>query len=128
MPRGGHLAARIADCGVTRGKNQQQREAYGAIWRSILEQARLRGEFRTSANLNFALLYIFGALNWVAEWFRPGGRSIEEIASEFASFILDGLTGNESALTAVPLELASPVQAGWLSNRGHKQKAKPRAG
>jgi AcrR family transcriptional regulator len=86
-----------------RAKNQRQREAYGAIWRGILEQARSRGEFRTSANLNFALLYIFGALNWVAEWFRPGGRTIDEIAAEFSSFILDGLMGSPGALaTALP--------------------------
>jgi AcrR family transcriptional regulator len=77
-----------------RAKNLRLRDSYGAIWQDILSAAHARGEFRTSANLTLARLFILGALNWTVEWFKPGGRTIEDVAREFASFVLDGLTGN----------------------------------
>ena len=77
-----------------RAKNLRLRDSYGAIWQDILAAAHTRGEFRTSANLTLARLFILGALNWTVEWFKPGGRTIEDVAREFASFVLDGLTGN----------------------------------
>lgn len=77
-----------------RAKNLRLRDSYGAIWQDILANAHARGEFRTSANLTLARLFILGALNWTVEWFKPGGRTIEDVAREFASFVLDGLTGN----------------------------------
>ena len=42
--------------------------------------AQARGEFRTSANLTLVRLFVLGALNWTVEWFKPGGRTIEEVA------------------------------------------------
>ena len=74
-----------------RAKNMRMRDAYGSIWQKILVDARSRGEFRTSANLTLARLFILGALNWTVEWFKPGGRSIDDVAREFASVVLDGL-------------------------------------
>lgn len=83
-----------------RAKNMRMRDAYGAMWHKILVDARSRGEFRTSANLTLARLFILGALNWTVEWFKPGGRSIDDVAREFASVVLDGLSGNESVAPA----------------------------
>ncbi len=77
-----------------RAKNTRLRDSYGLIWQKILADAHARGEFRTSANLTLARLFILGALNWTVEWFKPGGRSIDDVAHEFASIILDGLAGS----------------------------------
>lgn len=80
-----------------RVKNMRMRNTYGAMWQRILVDAYERGEFRTSANLTLARLFILGALNWTVEWFKPGGRSIDDVAREFTSVVLDGLAGSGEA-------------------------------
>ena len=94
-----------------RAKNMRMRDAYGSMWQKILVDARSRGEFRTSANLTLARLFILGALNWTVEWFKPGGRSIDDVAREFASVVLDGLAGNESVAPAKARRTAPRVRA-----------------
>lgn len=74
-----------------RAQNTRLRDSYGSMWQKILADAHARGEFRTSANLTLARLFILGALNWTVEWFKPGGRTIDDVAREFASVVLDGL-------------------------------------
>lgn len=80
-----------------RAKNSRLRDFYGSMWQKILADAHARGEFRTTANLTLARLFILGALNWTVEWFKPGGRTIDDVAREFASVVLDGLAGNIEA-------------------------------
>lgn len=82
-------------------RNTRLRDSYGAIWHKILADAQARGEFRASANLSLARLFILGALNWTVEWYKPGGRSIEDVAREFASLVLDGLSGGGLPLAAL---------------------------
>lgn len=79
-----------------RAKNLRLRDSYGAMWHDILSKAQARGEFRTTANLTLVRLFVLGALNWTVEWFKPGGRTIEEVARDFATFVLDGLSGTDA--------------------------------
>lgn len=83
-----------------RARNTRMREQYGLIWQNILADAHQAGEFRTAANLKLARLFILGALNWTVEWFKPGGRTIDEVAREFAAIILDGLSGHHEMFAA----------------------------
>lgn len=77
---------------AVREKNLRLRNSYAAIWSDILSEAQKRGEFRANANLTFARLFILGALNWTVEWFKPGGRTIDDVAEGFTSLVLDGLS------------------------------------
>ncbi|MBP0440350.1 TetR/AcrR family transcriptional regulator [Tianweitania sediminis] len=88
-----------------RNQNMRLRDSYAAIWQDILKGAQAGGEFRASANMSLVRLFVLGALNWTVEWFKPGGRSIEEVASEFTDLILDGLSDKSAADSAV-----SPVK------------------
>jgi TetR/AcrR family transcriptional regulator, cholesterol catabolism regulator len=76
-----------------RRRNTEQRDAYAAIWQDIISAAHKSGEFRTTASLRLTRLFILGALNWTVEWYKPGGRSIDDVARDFAAFVLDGLSG-----------------------------------
>lgn len=76
-----------------RARNRQMTDAYGAIWQKILADAHERGEFNTTADLSLARIFILAGLNWTVEWFKSGGRSIDDVAREFASVVLDGLSG-----------------------------------
>jgi len=83
-----------------RQQNTRLRDSYGSMWQKILADAHARGEFRTSANLTLARLFILGALNWTVEWYKPGGRTIEDVSREFASVVLDGLAGDGEVAAA----------------------------
>lgn len=91
-----------------REKNQRLRHSYAQMWQDILVDAQKRGEFRKDANLTLARLFILGALNWTVEWFKPGGRSIDEVARHFSSMLVDGLIAagdaaeDEAAVGAAP--------------------------
>ncbi|MCY0096824.1 TetR/AcrR family transcriptional regulator [Hoeflea ulvae] len=76
-------------------KNMRLRDLYGTMWQEILMGAKERGEFRPNANITLARLFILGALNWTVEWFKPGGRSIDEVAREFSSVVVEGLMRHE---------------------------------
>lgn len=85
-------------------KNTKLRDTYGATWQKILTDAHERGEFKSEMNLTLARLFILGALNWTVEWYKPGGRTIDDVAREFTSLVIDGLVVSES--------LAIPSNAG----------------
>lgn len=72
-------------------KNTKLRDTYGTIWQKILTDAHARGEFKTNANLTLARLFILGALNWTVEWYKPGGRTIDDVARDFTAVVIDGI-------------------------------------
>ncbi|RJG40855.1 TetR/AcrR family transcriptional regulator [Mesorhizobium sp. DCY119] len=80
-----------------RAQNMRLRDSYASLWQAILVDAQKRGEFRADANITLSRLFILGALNWTVEWFKPGGRTIDEVAHEFAAVVLDGLGKPDSA-------------------------------
>jgi AcrR family transcriptional regulator len=66
--------------------------AYGAYWRKLLTRARRAGEIRSDLDLAVLRLQLLGAINWTVEWYRPGKRTPQEIASQLASTIFEGIT------------------------------------
>jgi AcrR family transcriptional regulator len=86
-----------------REKNLRLRNSYAAMWQDILTDAQKRGEFRPDANLTLARLFILGALNWTVEWFKPGGRSIDDVARSFSSVVVDGLAANVTPMASADL-------------------------
>lgn len=89
-----------------REKNLKLRSGYANLWQDILKSAQARNEFRSNVNMTFARLFILGALNWTVEWFKPGGRSIEDVARIFASIILDGVANPEAEAMMAEAEAA----------------------
>ena len=60
---------------------------YEAVWDDVIEALHRSGEWNMPTRLDRLLL--FGALNWTAQWYRPGaGITIEELAEEAIAFIL----------------------------------------
>jgi len=79
-----------------RAKNMRLRNSYGSLWQDILVDAQNKGEFRADANITLARLFVLGALNWTVEWFKPGGRTIDDVAREFSSVVVDGLLDKQA--------------------------------
>lgn len=84
-----------------RAHNLELRNSYATLWQDILLDAQKRGEFRSDASMTLARLFILGALNWTVEWFKPGQRSIEDVARAFTALVIDGLNSANA-----PSELA----------------------
>ena len=74
-----------------RDKVLTEQRAYGALWRDILSEAQAAGAIRPDVDLSVVRMAIMGALNWAADWYKPGRMSPEEIARDIATMIIGGL-------------------------------------
>jgi AcrR family transcriptional regulator len=67
------------------------RDRYEAFWAGLLHEAAGAGRLRPDADLNMLRFLAFGAINWIAVWYSPGGpRTPEEISDAFFEFIAYG--------------------------------------
>jgi AcrR family transcriptional regulator len=75
-----------------RARHLADQRAYGNVWRTLLEDARAAGELRPDLDLSVIRMLILGALNWTAEWYRPGSsQTAAEVAREATAMICDGV-------------------------------------
>ncbi|MCC6917714.1 MAG: TetR family transcriptional regulator [Alphaproteobacteria bacterium] len=70
-----------------------RQRAYGALWRKLLADARDAGEIRSDLDLSVVRMSIMGALNWAADWYKPGKMTPEAIAADIVAMTLEGLRG-----------------------------------
>lgn len=83
--------------GESRQRVVQKRRQYESMFTSIVEEGCRTGEFDPRLDVKVAVLGLLGALNWTAEWYRPGGRdTAEEIGVRLADALLGGLVDNPS--------------------------------
>jgi AcrR family transcriptional regulator len=60
---------------------------YEAVWDDVIRRLQRSGEWALPTRIDRLLM--FGALNWIAHWFRPGGPlDVEQLAAEAERFIL----------------------------------------
>jgi len=63
------------------------RDRYDALWQKMLDELARAGHLKGDAQL--ARLFILGAVNWSAKWYRAGGRlSLDEIAAQATRLLL----------------------------------------
>lgn len=68
--------------GAAREEMITLRDRYEVLWAAMLESLVDQGVIRKDLDLDLLRLIGLGALNWVATWFREGGRySLEEIGT-----------------------------------------------
>ena len=60
---------------------------YEAVWDRVIAELRASGDWAAPTRVD--RLFMFGALNWIAHWFHPGGRlGIAELAEQAVRFFL----------------------------------------
>lgn len=84
-----HLLAQVPV--EVRRKHILRREAYEDFWIGMLNAAHEAGETRDGVDLRLARTFILAALNSAVDWYRPEGKSIEELADQFAMMIEGGI-------------------------------------
>ncbi|MFZ5440387.1 MAG: TetR/AcrR family transcriptional regulator [Myxococcota bacterium] len=76
---------------------EAERRELEAFWDELLLAAHATGRARPVLDLELVRQFGFGAINWVATWYRPGeGRTPAQIADAFWSYLAFGLM-HESA-------------------------------
>jgi AcrR family transcriptional regulator len=81
----GHMPLEI------RRRVQRRQRLVRAYWDELLTSARDAGQMRTDLDIQTTRMLILGALNWTAEWYRPGRLSPSEIGALASSLVLDGV-------------------------------------
>jgi TetR/AcrR family transcriptional regulator len=67
------------------------RDRYERLLRELVSAGTAAGELR-SVDAQVAVFAILGAINWIARWYRPGGRlQPAELGDHFADYLLGGL-------------------------------------
>jgi len=74
-----------------REKALTDQRAYGALWRTLLAEARDAGAIRADLDLSVVRMALMGALNWASDWYRPGRMTPNEIARDISQMVLRGL-------------------------------------
>ncbi len=63
------------------------KDHYETMWQKVLKDLKRAGLIEEEDALT--RLFLMGALNWTAQWYRPDGpRSIEQIARRLTAFVL----------------------------------------
>ncbi|MCM8663593.1 TetR/AcrR family transcriptional regulator [Accumulibacter sp.] len=70
-------------------------DSYQQIWQHTLDELAAGGRLRSSATP--LRLLLFGMLNGVTQWYRPGGElSLDEIAAAASELLLTGMTAPDT--------------------------------
>jgi AcrR family transcriptional regulator len=69
----------------------EERDYYDQLLRDLIRQGQEEGLVCPDVDPKIAAFGVIGMLNWVYQWYRPGGeRTVAEIADEFADFVVAG--------------------------------------
>jgi AcrR family transcriptional regulator len=63
------------------------KDHYDALWQRLMDELAAAGHIGGDARM--ARLFFLGAVNWAAQWYRPGGRmTLDDIAEEATRLLL----------------------------------------
>jgi TetR/AcrR family transcriptional regulator, cholesterol catabolism regulator len=86
--------------GRERDEMIELRDHYEAFWQGLLDDAARAGHLRPDLDMKMMRLFVFGAVNWMVQWYSPRGpRTPEQIADAFWNFIALGALDEARELT-----------------------------
>lgn len=65
---------------------------------TLLRDAAKEGALRADVDVRLARIFIISALNSALDWYKPEGKSVEQLAKQFNLFITDGLFSAEQGI------------------------------
>jgi len=69
-----------------------ERDRYEHYWQAILDTLKARGYIRTEVDIDMLRLIGLGAINWVASWYKAGGRhSLDQIGDAIWQMMTRGV-------------------------------------
>jgi AcrR family transcriptional regulator len=103
-----------------RKRLQRTQRRVGRYWNQLLQDAAQAGAIRTDLDLSAVRMLILGALNWTAEWYRPGALTPEQLAQHATAIVIDGIRPPPARTQA-----STPAAAGPRASK--PAAGKPRA-
>jgi AcrR family transcriptional regulator len=77
--------------GGARDEMIRLRDEYEAFWKGLIDDVARTGRLRPGLDLKMLRMFVFGAINWVAQWYSPRGpRTPEAVADAFWEFMAFG--------------------------------------
>ncbi len=74
-----------------------RRDRYEGLWRSLLSEGQADGTLSVE-DPAVAAIFLLSAGNWLAQWYRPGGRlSADQVADQFFRLAMDGIGSQKEA-------------------------------
>jgi AcrR family transcriptional regulator len=70
---------------------REEVDKYRLFWKRVFESAQRDGFVRVDASSTILTFYLLGAVTWVIQWQNPNRRSVERVADDFATFLLEGV-------------------------------------
>lgn len=69
-----------------------ERDRYEHYWQAILDTLKVRGYIRTEVDIDMLRLIGLGAINWVASWYKTGGKhSLDQIGDAIWQMMTRGV-------------------------------------
>jgi AcrR family transcriptional regulator len=94
---------------------ERERARYERFWDELLLAAHGSGKARPMLDLELVRHFGFGAMNWVATWYRPGaGRTPPQIADAMWSFLAYGLVHERARPADLDTHFAALLAASML--------------
>lgn len=91
---------------------ERERAHLERYWDGLLVEAHASGQARPLLDLELVRHFGFGAINWVATWYRPGtGRTPAQIADAFWSYLAFGLLHESARPTDLDVHFAAMLAA-----------------
>ena len=105
-----------------------RRDRFERAARRILERGALSGVFR-DADPRLTGFAIFGAINWIARWYRPqGGADAERIGQAFAELFLNGVRRTRRPAPGAPPRInGQPATPPVRPRTGRRRAGRPRS-
>jgi AcrR family transcriptional regulator len=75
----------------THARHVPHRDRFEGLWRDVFNEG-VREKTFNCKDAALAVRALMGVMNWTLTWYKPnGGKSIEQIADEYADLMLNGL-------------------------------------
>lgn len=74
-----------------RERSAAEEAAYSHMWRDLFEAAIAADALRPDLDPNLARFLILGAMNWAAEWWDPGHRTLDDLVKATQDLVLGGI-------------------------------------
>lgn len=84
--------------------------AYEEFWLNLLSAAQKAGEIRGDLDVRLARTIILSAINSALDWYRPDGKSVDEIAETYFKIISDGIVTAEAGGDALASTGRPPLE------------------
>jgi len=96
---------------TVRRAHRTLRRRYERFWCEMLATFQARGEINAQVDVQRTVFFLFGAMNWSAEWYEPKRANIEEIANELATLAINGLVSHTTGTNRAGANRAASKQA-----------------